>query len=485
MLHLILTVAAAPGAHSTPIAPPSSIAAPRDDAYDRRLADAGADPAKLWDLVIWCEDTDREKEARSVLRRIIRADPDHTKARDKLGHIRHDKQWFTTQKKLDTYKAKERDRIAKEQGLVKYEGDWVHPDDLPFLERGLVRTPDGQWMTPDDLKKLEAGWERQDLVWVAPDEMKNVDAGLWKCGEDWLSPEDADRYHARLGRPWVIPSDHLTLHTNCSRDTATKAIEQMERAFSDLVRVFGKAPGKSVPVFLAKNAVDLGSLCTEGNAGAKPIETRGLIESLKTVFAESWYDPSIDTWLGMGASWWDAGEEHGDQFGVHYARMALGLSFVDAVDPSPKAVANLMKKKGSYVGFAKSFYDEKEFPPWFRWGAASYASRFYLDQVKTGGDPEWVRKWSVDNLRRRGGLPSDLSTIFEMELAGGARDAQMTLAAGLVVAFVMDGECPPVREAHAEFKAALRSDKDPGKILEKLRKQIEKHETDLRAFSGL
>lgn len=479
MLHLLLTLAAAPIPAPALETPP--LLAP-DEPYEERLKAAGENPKKLWDLVIWCEDTEREKEARSVLRRLVRVDPDHLEARKRLGHLRYDGQWFTTEKKLEQYKAKEEERLARERGYVKYKRQWVHPDDVPFLERGLVRGPDGQWWTEGDLQKHEAGWSRQDLVWVAPEEAEKVEQGLWKCGEDWLELAAADRYHARIGTPWRIPSDHLVLRTTGKRETATAAIDQMERAFPDMVRLFGRAPASPVEVFLAGSGVELGELCAGGRGGLPPVETRGLIESMEAVFTESWYDPEAETWHGMGASWWDPSEPNGDKFGVHRARFALGLSFVEAVDPSPKAVGKLLKKKGPHEGYADSYYAEKALPAWLRWGAAIYASRYYLDQA---ANPTWVREWSVDNLKRRGGLPSFLREVFEMELTGREPDARATLAAGLVVAFVLDGDCPPVRAAHAELKAALRAGDDPAKALGKLREAVEEHEKDLRAFAGL
>ena len=482
MLHLLLTFALTPAPSASPLPPPHVVS---DDAYEKRLEAAGKDPQKLWDLYVWCQDTEREKEAQSVLRRLIRAQPDHLKARELLGHLRYDGQWFTTEKKLEAYKAKEEERLAKERGYVQYKRRWVDPKDIPFLEKGLVRGPDGQWWTEEDLEKHEKGWSRQDLVWVAPEEADKIEEGLWKCGEDWLALEEADRFHAKLATPWRIPSDHLVLRTTCSRETATKAIDHMERAFPDLVRLFGQAPASPVEVFLARSGAQLGGLCAQGHQGMAPVETRGLIESLEAVYAESWYDPEAKTWHGAGASWWDPSEENGESFGIHRARYALGLSFVDALDPSPKSVERLIKKKGPFEGYADSYYAEKELPPWLRWGAAVYVSRYYPDQVGAGGDPFWTRKWSVDNLERRGGLPSFLRNVFEMELTGREQDPRMTLSAGLLVAFILDGECAPVRQAHAEFKAALRGDEDTEKILQKLRKELEKHESELRAFAGL
>jgi hypothetical protein len=459
-------------------------ASPADDPFDERLEAAGKDPEKLWNLVRWCEDTDRTKQARTALRRLIKVDPDHVQARKKLGHERYDGQWFTSERKLKAYKKKEAQRRAKEQGLVKYKGEWVRPDDLPLLERGLVRGPEGRWMARGDLEKLEQGWERQDLVWIAPEEFGQVEAGLWKCGDEWLTLELADRYHRRSDRPWAIPSDYLTLRSTCNREVALRAIEAMSTGVRDLVRIYGRRPALPVQVFLAANGDEFGRLCSQGPLGGFPIETRGLVESMRALFAESWYDAELAGWLGAGASWWDGSNDSGNKFGVHDARMALGLAFGDALDPSPKAVAKLLKQGGAYTGFAEQYYAEKLLPAWFRWGAASYVSRYYPDQVASGGDPFWTRKWSLENLQRQGGVPS-LEEVFALELKGRAGEGQVVLGAGLVLAFMLDGDCAPVRQVHAELKAALKSGQDPDKILTKLRKVLASHEQDLRAFAGL
>lgn len=485
MLHLLLGTLVSGGLTAPEVTTSQmAVEAPvLDEAYEKRLAEAGKDAAKLWKLVEWCLDTERDKEAASVARKVIRSAPDHREAREFLGHIRYEGEWFTSEKKLEEYKAKELEREAKAKGWVKFEKTWVPPEDLPFLKDGFVRGPDGGWWTLEDLEKHEAGWLKQDLVWVDPADADKIDQGLWLCGEEWLSLSDAERYHSDPRRPWEIPSDHLILRTTCSRETATAAIAQMEAGFRELSRIFGKVPGHQVEVFLSGRSDVLGAMCSPGIEGLPAIERRGLIESLEAVFAESWYDEEAELWRGAGCSWWDPEEENGDRFGPHRARFAFGLSVVDAIDPSPKAVAAVKKKGEVKDDFAEKFYKEKELPQWLGWGAAVYTSRFYPDQVGAGGDPFWTRTWSLDNLKRRGGMP-DLDAVFEMELSGREGDTRSVLAAGALVAFILDGECVPVRAAHAEFKAALRSGKDVKKKLARLRKAIEDQQEALSAFVG-
>jgi hypothetical protein len=144
----ILTLAPSTAPAPAPATPASIPCAVLDDEeYDRRVREAGRDTDALWDLYLWCLSTERDREATSVLNRILRVDPEHTQAHEKLCHNLHDGQWFTSEKKLEGYKEKEARRRAKELGQVRWEDEWVHPDEIPLLEQGYVRDPaDGGWI---------------------------------------------------------------------------------------------------------------------------------------------------------------------------------------------------------------------------------------------------------------------------------------------------------------------------------------------------
>ena len=485
MLSILLTLAL-PAVPSGPTIVESCTEASAVDAeFEKRLAEAKGDADKLWALYGWCVDTSRDAAGRETLRAVIKANTDHLEARRALGHVRHDGRWFTSQKKVDQAIAKQRDKDAKAAGLVKYDGEWVEPADLPFLEKGLVRGPEGDWMTAEDLERQEGGWVRQDLVWVSPEEIPKMEEGLWKCGEEWLTTDEADRHHGRFERCWVIPSDHLELWTSCSRATATSAIGEMERCYRDMVKVYGFAPSGRIRVALFKSSDQMGFFAAESAAGRPAADGRRLVEALSSTFMESWLMEGGKGWLGAGASFWNATRENGDSFGVHDARMAFGLSFADGIDPSPEAIETL-NKKGYRADFVEAFYGEKVIPVWFSWGAACYGSRYYEDNsVARGGDQWWVRKWSVDNLKRQGGL-SFLRPVFDLELdPQNIRTGTLINGAGLITSFIIDGGCAEVIEAHAELKQALRAGKVTQKLFDSLRKAVEGHEEDLRTFAGL
>ena len=140
MFSTILSLSSLLPVPATNVAPvPIELVSCIDDEFDRRLEEAGKDVKKLWELYLWCDSSERNREARKTALRIIKNDPDHEEARAALGHEYFDGKWFKTQKKLVAYKKKKEERTAKEQGLVRYEDGWVPKEDLPFLEKGMVR----------------------------------------------------------------------------------------------------------------------------------------------------------------------------------------------------------------------------------------------------------------------------------------------------------------------------------------------------------
>ena len=64
-------------------------------------------------------------------------------------------------------------------------------------------------------------------------------------------------------------------------------------------------------------------------------------------------------------------------------------------------------------------------------------------------------------------------------------DAQkLLMEAGLLVAFVVDGDCEPVREAHADLVRALLAGRLYPKQVEALEDALRAHAAELAAFAG-
>jgi hypothetical protein len=212
----------------------------------------------------------------------------------------------------------------------------------------------------------------------------------------------------------------------------------------------------------------------------------------------------------MGLSYWDSSSDAGNKYGVHAVRLALGLSFGEQMDPSPKAAAQLRKTGNVDQAYIKKFYDEKRVPRWFRYGAAAYVERYYHDKsVAVGGNPKWVKEWSVQNILGQGGL-RPLKQVFEFNLRfdQGQDGAKLISETGLLVAFAIDGKCAPVEEKLKAVQAAIKTVQDTpipadpkefkefekldaknkksiGEAFKALEAAIVKHEAELRKFAGL
>jgi hypothetical protein len=485
LLFCFLGAAPLRGLEAAPAHAPASQEDPRKE-FERRFKAAGEDVDALWDLHLWADAYGLAKESRACLRAIIKHHPSHAKARAALGHVEYDGQWFPSESALEKYKKEEAQRLAKERGLVQHKGEWVPAEDLPYLQRGLVRDDEGNWISAKDLERLRSGWRRQDLQWIPPDEVSRLAQGLWKCGEEWKSLDEANRFHSEPERWWVVPTRRFLLHSTCDRQVIESALQATERVPREIERTFGLAVSAPVPVVLLRDARQYGRFAS-GEQGAGGAEVRGLSSVHHAFFADAWISPQAEGSYGAGVAYWDASSEERSAFGPFAVRHAAALSLIEAIDPSPKTLAKVVKKGSMDARDIDAFWAEKRIPEWLRYGAATYAERYYIDSfVAQGGNPHWVREWSVSNLQRRGGL-RPLAQVFDSRLGveDKADSEKLISERGLVVAFILDGGCEPVIQAHQAFVQTLKEGKDPAKALDKLSKQILQHEPQLRAFAGL
>lgn len=471
----------------------AAVVLPQQDVeLEKRKAEAGNDTLKLWKFYEWCRDTKREKEAKAALRKIVKLDPQHKDANVALGHVFYDGKWFPTQKQLDEYKKEQELAAKKAQGLVLWKEQWVPAEDVPFLERGLVRAENGEWVDAEEAKKLAEGWTRQDLDWIPPDEKGKIEEGLWKCDGQWLALSDADACHAELTRWWRIPFERFHLYTTCERDLAVGSVKrELENGFDELVRAYGLQPSRPVAVIVLRDR-DQYSKFASGDEDTQrmPTDARGLSSVHHAYFADNHFEVTESgPVLGLGVGYWDAATKDGPKWGVHSVRHALGLSFAEALDPSQKTLDKHRKTPMRGEAFWDAFYAEKRIPAWFSYGAAAYAERYYRDNnVGIGGDPLWTRKWSAGNIRDRGGLrPLKQILEFDLTVDGGADSEKLINEAGLVVAFLLDGGNAAIAPKLGAFQEAIRSGKDRkgvGEAAKALEAEIMKQEAELKKFAG-
>jgi len=461
-----------------------------DAEYEERLIAALGKPTELWDLYLWCASTQRAAQGGLVLQRLLRLDPDHADARRTLGHERSGEHWFRSREALARYERGQDEVLATAKGHVKHKSVWMHRDERALANKGHVKDPKtGQWLTKADRKKLAQGWVLQDFEWISPEETANVDESRWHVDGEWLGLAMANRRHAGLDTMWRIPGAEVLLYSSADRDVALQAVTHMERAIDDLRRVFGAEPVLPLSVCLVRDEEQFDRLAFGDPDGRRPAAHLGRRQAVHYgYFTESWF-PSLNgkrEFRGTGVGYWDPLVPYGGLYGVHSARLAAGLSYVDALDPSPKAVRGALADGPGAEYFAE-YEAEKQLPAWLRIGGAVYGERYFQDaNAAADADAWWARTWSLDNLRGRGGL-RDLEEVFAFELDPGDRDdgLKLMIEAGLLVAFMVDGACAAVSEEHEKFKRDLVSGRLHANQVRALQQAIMDHEAELRAFAGL
>jgi len=469
--------------------------APFQDDFADRLKAARGDVEALWSLANWCEARGLIQERDRTLRWLLKTQPEDQKARELLGHVRFDGQWFTSEKKLAAYrKKKEKEfkvkasREAKAKGWVRYKGEWIDPAHRALLERGWVRAENGVWLTAEDKKRLDEGWQRQDLVWIAPEESSKLDEGLWKCGSEWLPLKQADEYHAQLDHWWRIPGHHFVLWSTCTRELSKRAQKLADFTCIDMERLFGCAPSDAPPLLVLRDLEQYLAFSSDGVGKS----LQGLDSLRGTYFADLWFEE--DEFVGAGVAYWNSEDPVEDRWGSLWVRHAAAQSFVEALDRSPQARAAIAEGEDPQ-GFVQGFWEEKAIPRWLRYGAASYAERYFTDPFPSGGnDSLWPRKWSAGQIAKNGGLQS-FDELFEFRLSSDDRDAALHLLnqVGLLVAFLLDGESPALRKDLEKFHNAMRlftvDPKKGRRALEKavrgMERSLKKNKKDLTAFAGL
>jgi len=399
---------------------------------------------------------------------------------------------FRSQAAFERYLASQEQDQAEARGHVQHKAGWIHADERSLANKGWTKDwPTGQWLSGADEKRLAGDWVRQDLEWIPPDEADHVDEGLWKVDGEWVALEVANRRHAKLDTPWRIPSREVILHSSADRRVALGAMEHMARALTDLRKVFGVEPLLPLSVALLRDEEQYDLFAFGAPDGRRQSTDSGRMHVIHSAyFAESAFQRVKGklTFAGMGVTYWDPLIPYGDLYGVHSARLAAGLSYADAVDPSPKTVKKALRK-GPGDGYHEAYEAEKKLPAWLRYGGAVYAERYFHDSTVKGvegdNDPWWARRWSLDNLRQRGGLrPLDEVFAFALDPADREDGQKLLLEAGLLAAFMVDGDCAPVTAAHGELKRALASGSVHAKDVEALTQALIENESELRAFAA-
>lgn len=475
------------------------------DEFQTRFEAAGSDTEALWKLQEWAKEQGKIIQARECLKKIVELDPDHEAARKALGHHSYDGQWFKSYYELSEYKRAEDERM-KAKGLVRYNDEWVAIEDEPYLRMGMVKEEEsGKWVTKRELERraqeakyVAEGWQKQfDNTWVPPDEQANwsKEPRQWKCGDQWLEASAADEYHSQLYRWWTLPTeeDLFEVWTTCPLNHAWAGPRSwVNETYADLKRAYGLTPEKP-PVVIVLNGLDQYRKFSGGDQalGIPGTEVQGQSAVHYAYFAEALFLPyNPPEYGGTGVCMWNlSSEQKGrggmpDPFGYFAVRHAAALSYAEAIDPSLTTVSRQLASLGQQQFPFIAFWQEKRIPFWFRIGVAAYCERYFYDAQPPEGYSNWhTRDWSLDNIRRSGGA-KPFQEIFNMQLDGNKPEesGQLINQAGMLVSFILDGKCPPVQQAHAALKAALRSGEDTKPAAEALQKALVEHQGDFSLY---
>ncbi|MDO8349422.1 MAG: hypothetical protein Q7T30_04240, partial [Planctomycetota bacterium] len=267
----------------------------------------------------------------------------------------------------------------------------------------------------------------------------------------------------------------------------------VDQTHGDLVRILGIEPGtrpSTIDLFGAQRNKPELVVCKslqQYNAFANSgVESDGFSSFHYAFFADALLDTSVKpaAYAALGVGVWDNSTQLLDSFGQHSIRHAAAQSFLEAVDPSWKALGDAAM--GTPAKSNVAFWAEKKIPRWLRYGGASYVERWFLDKtVGEGGNPRWSREWALQTLKKDGGL-RDLQKVFEFKLttADVPGSTRLIHEAGLVVAFVLDGEDKPVQRAHQAFQQALRSGASTAPAVAELQKALLAAKAGLLKFAG-
>lgn len=492
---------------SSPRAVPMSIAAipayavarPDDPELDAKIAEAGKDVAKLVALATAASGAGQEEDAKKVYRKILEYDASNEVAHKGLRHQFYDNKWFESFAELSKYK-REEDARMKAKGLARYRDQWVPEADVPFMNMGWTKDAKGVWSNPIDAARAKqiADWQAagyqfraDDNSWIAPEDLPKWTAIQWKCGNDWLDTDKANEYHAKLGQWWQLASDHFVVWTTCDWNTGHAARWHAEKAYPELVRLFGIEPAKK-PHFVVLNSLAQYNQVAGGNP---PLiaETEGFSSLHGAYFADSYFDVTAKPpqFLGAGVSYWDRKDPKTDGWGPFWLRWAAAQSYAEAIDPSWRTIGEKIASAGGNDATpnAAPFWNEKKIPRWLRYGGASYVERFLKNPLAAEGADVWdLRAFSCGEIKKAGGMHTlDQIFAFGLDLNDIPNSMRLYDEAGLVTAFVLDGGNKDVTAKHEAFKAALKTGDKPAvaEAAKALQDAIVKAEPELKKFAGL
>ncbi|MFO0980521.1 MAG: hypothetical protein U1E76_02045 [Planctomycetota bacterium] len=452
---------------------------PKEELKKRQDALKPDDAEGHYQLALWAEQNNLKTDSKRILRKVIKIDPNHEKAREKLGYKMYKGKW-RTDAEIERSKREEEEAEMKAKGLVKWQGDWIAKDVAGNLEKGLifygsvklksgdavkgtienwkpagpvkvtsgtetkelkaedVASYEAEWMTTEQRDRQEKGLALVDHEWLSKEEVEKRKEGKYAFENEWLSLDDANQRHSDLAKPWQFEAEYIALRTNCEHALGKLVLQAANDTYKKTLQGLGvEVPAEAkprVPIILVANEEEYNSV-----GGNVQDEQDAQKSSNYSYFCH--VDPSTGGYTGI----------------VTYALSQDYTKFM-----AMQAAAELALR-GREFG--------EPVPRWFVEGVACAEGRFFHDRLV---------KWSLDMLRNAGGLIS-LNNYFDPM----AMSNQSILQAGLLINYTRSSEADAkVKEAYQAVLQAFKAAKNQGleKAFRALEKSLQQNEKKIQEY---
>lgn len=382
---------------------------------------AKKDPDQLYEAGKWGKENGLTKEADKIFKRVLKFDENHVGANTALGNEEVDGVWMPAkQAKKLREKALEAEYSAK--GFKRIDGIWVEPEKVKDARQGIF-WHEGEKVTRDQKTAYQSGMVRHPVTgqFIKKDDLQKAENGYFPLAEGkWGDKAEADKFHGKLGSPWIVRSSYATIVTTLPLDK----IEEMKR-FADQGQetVMPLFRGRELPpalrpvIIIAKTRAEYKTYGESLGDGTDVCGAFLINEDAEfRVRGQGVVRPAV---CNNDKDW-----------GTRYLRHAAAIAYVNAVVAEAGA----------------------DLPLWFVHGCGTLASRFENDR-----DAGWFGKQHM----AKGGVGPIKSWLSNYDLSPDldTKDIDYNLfQAGLMLAYGMRGGDQQVTEALMGVTNALSAD---------------------------
>lgn len=147
----------------------------------RRDATAVEDGDARYLLALWCSSNGLTRQARIHLEEVILIDPDHVRARARLGFVRHEGVWMSPEEAKDAAMAS--------RGYLRFEGHWFTPEGL----KAWIEAREELARLNEDIAKRRAERKKAELEALREAEKLAKEKAERKALEEALARAESDR----------------------------------------------------------------------------------------------------------------------------------------------------------------------------------------------------------------------------------------------------------------------------------------------------